>query len=111
MARQWKIGQIDQRISLQRSSDVDDGAGGSVATWTEYAEVWAHVVPLSGREREQQQRAEATSNYLVVIRYRSDVVEGHKIRWRGRELNVRFVRSEGPRTSWLEIEAEMGAAA
>jgi SPP1 family predicted phage head-tail adaptor len=104
----YHTGMLDQRVSLQRRTIVDDGSGGGVETWAQYAEVWAHVRPMSGREREIAQRMEAAANYLVVVRMRSDVLANDKIVWSARELNVRFVKDKGPRDGFLEIEAELG---
>lgn len=104
------IGGLDDRVGLQSKQLTDDGAGGATESWTEFAEVWAKVEPMSGREREQADREEAHSNYVVTIRNRS-VSNLNRIRWRGRYLNVRFVRNAGPRPMYLKIEAEMGAAA
>ena len=105
------FGRLDQRVSLQHRTLTDDGAGGGTETWTEYAEVWANVRPMSGRERQNAMRAEASSNYVIVIRHRSDVLESDKVVWRDRDLNIRFVKSEGPRPLYLEMEAELGAQA
>lgn len=104
------IGKLDQRVALQRKTRTSDGSGGATVSWSTYATVWAHVRPMRGRERENAMREEAASDYIVVIRYRSGVVEGDRIEWRDRHMNVRFVRNEGPRTSMMEIESEMGAA-
>lgn len=106
----YEIGELDQRIALQRRTRTRDDAGGATTTWTTYATVWALVRPLSGRERERLMREEATANYLVVIRERDDVLPSDRIQWRSRELNIRFIKSRGARAMYLEIEAELGAA-
>ena len=103
------VGKLDQRISLQHRTLVDDRQGGAKERWNEYAEVWANVRPMTGRERENAMRNEATSNYVVTIRYRSDVLERDNITWRGSTLNVRFVRDAGPIPQYLEIEVEKAA--
>jgi SPP1 family predicted phage head-tail adaptor len=102
-------GKLDQRITLTRNTLTDDGSGGSTSASTTYATVWANVRPMSGLERERSQRTEATSDYVVTIRNRDDVLEGDVIGWLGRSLNIRFVPPR-PRSNWLVIEAEMGAA-
>lgn len=104
-------GKLDQRVTLAHKVRAKDGHAGSLVTFTDYATVWAEVRPLSGRERVQAQREEATANYVVTIRLREDVVEGDRISWSGRYLNVRFVAREGDRERFLKIEAELGAAA
>jgi SPP1 family predicted phage head-tail adaptor len=103
-------GDLRERVSLVRKTLTDDGSGGATASESTYATVWAEVRPMSGREREQAMRQEATSNYLVRIRHRTDVVEGDIVRWGSRDLNVRFVRNAGAKPQYLDIEAELGAA-
>ena len=108
---EYQAGQLDQRIQLQSKTRTADGVGGATTAWATYATVWAHIRPLSGRERENAMRTEGKADYLVVLRYRSDITETHRILWRGRYLNIRFPKNMGPRTAWLEIEAEQGASA
>lgn len=110
MAR-GRIGNLDQRIKLQRKTLARAGAGGSTASWSDIVETWAEVKPLSGRERQQADREEASSNYEVKIRYRDGIKEGDRVEWLGRHLNIRFVRKEGPRPQYLILEAELGASA
>lgn len=105
----WSAGMLDKRITFRRKTSVKDGLGGAVTTYADYKPAWAHIRPLSGREREQAQRAEGVRLYLVVVRNRDDLLDDDVIRWRGRDMNIRFIRNKGPRTAWLEIEAETGA--
>jgi len=109
MAEAWQIGELDQRVTLESATLAGDGAGGATQSWAAYATVWAKVRPMTGRERMHAERQEASADYLVVIRRRSDVLEKHRVGWRGRYLNVRFVREAGPRKAYLVLEAEMGA--
>lgn len=104
----YAIGELDERITLQRKSLADDGAGGATVSWSDVAEVWAHVRAMSGREREQSMRNEGTADYVVVIR-RRELLPADRIVWRGRYLNIRNLRDDGPREPYLRIDAEMGA--
>lgn len=106
----YRLGELDQRVTLESSTMTQDGAGGAETTWSTYATVWAKVTPLTGRESERSDRREATSAYLIVLRNRDDVVEGHRLGWRGRKLNVTVVRSQGPRLQFMEIEAQLGGS-
>lgn len=105
-----RVGKLRERIELKRKTLADDGAGGATETPTTYATVWAEVMPMTGRERERSMRAEASSDYVITIRFRDDVVEGDIIAWRGREMNIRFVRDAGAHPQYLVLEAEKGAA-
>lgn len=102
--------ELDDLASFQRLTETKDGVGGADESWAEYAEEWVNVRAMTGRERENAMRTEARADYIVTIRYRDDVRPGDRIEWRERFLNVRFVKDSGPRETFLQIEAEMGAA-
>lgn len=104
------LGELDQRVVFQRKTRTQDGAGGAAKSWSDVATVWAHVRPLRGRERQDGGRAEGVREYLVVVRWRDDLLDGDRIEWRGRYLNIRFPQDRGRRSEYLEIEAEMGVA-
>lgn len=106
----YHAGQLDQRISLQRRTMTRDGGGGADESWSTYATVSAMVRPMTGREREVAMREEARADYLVVLRYRNDILETDRILWRGRYLDIHFPKDLGPRTAWLELECEKGAS-
>ena len=106
----YNIGQLDQRIRLLSKAETPDGVGGVTTGESIYATVWAIVRPLRGQERKESDRVEASGQFLVVIRNRDDVNEGHIVRWDSRDLNVRFVRNRGARELYLELECEAGVA-
>jgi len=109
--RPASIGQLTEQVALGRYVLTGDGAGGATKAESIYAaEVWAHIRPLSGGERQASARIEERADYLIVVRYRDDMRPGDFARWNGRDLNVRFIRSRGSREHLLEVEAEMGAA-
>lgn len=105
----FRTGELTERVKLFHKTRTPDGVGGAVVAWEQYAELWALVRPMSGREREQAMRQEASSLYLVVIRNRADVLDADTIEWQGRNLNIRFSKGRGTRAPFLEIEAELGA--
>lgn len=102
-----RIGQLDQRIELEHIVQAPDGGGGYVESWVSYAHVWANVRPMSGRERFQAQQTQAAADYRFTIRYRDDVTEADRIRWRGKTYNIRFIADAGPREPYLAIDAEL----
>lgn len=102
------MGEMTELIELHSLTHTADGMGGATRAWTKYADVWAHIRPLTGSEKQDADRIEGISKFLVVIRNRDDVRDTHKIVWGARELNVRFIHARGPRELYLEIEAELG---
>lgn len=105
------LGELTEIVQLVSNTPTADGAGGYTEAESIYgADVWAHVRPIKGSESQKTERQEAEADYLVVLRYRTDVVEGHVVRWSGRDLNVSFVRNRGVRQHFLEIECVLGKA-
>jgi SPP1 family predicted phage head-tail adaptor len=105
----YSIGELDQRVELVSVSTEKNEYGTLGETETSLGTVWAHVRPMSGRERDHAQQTDARADYLVVIRTRGDLSEKDRIVWRGETLNVRFVKHRSNREQFMEIEAEMGA--
>ena len=101
-------GSLDQRVTLQSLGYTTDAGGGRVETWTTVATVWAHVRPMSGRERLQADQLESPANYKVTIRRRTDVTAAKRILWQGKALNIRFDGFNSPRDLYMTFDAEMG---
>lgn len=107
------IGRLDQRITFQRRVRVPDGVGGETMEWENLPlipTVWARVMPKSGGEQTGEGRIEATARVVFQVRERTDLDATMRIMWRGMAHNIRHVAIKSPRTMYLEIEAEAGAA-
>lgn len=103
----FKAGELDQRVTFRRKVKTPDGMGGSSFSWQDIDTVWAKVRPMTGREREHSDRVNASSNYILVIRSRTDLTEKDTVVWSGTEFNMRFIKQE-PRSRFMLIEAERG---
>lgn len=64
----------------------------SGASWQQYAQVWAQVLPLAstsaGTETFTQQGVQSRVNYAVTLRYRTDVSVKDRIIYRGQPLEI-----------------------
>lgn len=109
-ALKYGAGILDQQVSLVSRVPTADGMGGATTAENVYATVWAHIRPLRGGELRGSERTEARALMLIVIRNRTDVTEGHIVRWGDRDLNIRTIRPRSPRELYAEMECEMGAA-
>ena len=104
----YRVGELSERVTFRRYQQSQDEYGALVETTQDYATVWAHVRPSSGNEVEFADSVEARRMYLIVVRYRSDVAHDDVILWRGEPMNIRVIKDRGPRSEFLEIEAEAG---
>lgn len=112
-------GQLRHRVTLQRKQPAGDGQGGQDVGWTDLAEVWAAVRPLSGRDRLQAAQVQSTVTHRVTIRWRAApdnpqapfVFAGDRLIYKGVPYNIRAVVDLEERRRFLELDAESGVAA
>ena len=102
------IGNLDQRITIERKTLTDDGAGGATVSWTALGDAWANVRPMNGREQIAAMRDEARQGYVVTIRRYPGLFPNDRLRWRLRVLNIRTVKDAGPSKGYLELDCELG---
>jgi len=103
-------GELDQRIAFYDLVETSDDMGGDTVTDTLIDSAWAHVRPLSTREREEYQRVNAEASYVFVIRNRQDILEKYSIEWEGVRYNIRGIPQKKKRALYLDIVAERGVA-
>jgi len=107
----YRPGELDQRITIEREILVDDGIGGQEVTLTNIATcISAHSRNLSGKESERYDKLNATSLNMFVVRYRNDLREDDRINWGNIEYNIRHIPNNGGRKLYTEIIAERGVA-
>lgn len=111
MTTQWRSGELDQRISfIFEDTSQNDGFGGQEVSLNTDRTAWAKVVPRNGNERFFGEQVQATSNYMFVIRNRSDVTleENNRILYNGEEYNIDYIPKRGDRALYIEIFATRG---
>lgn len=100
-------GNLNRRVTLQtRSATRVDGE--RAQTWTTLADVWAEVLPLSGRELELAQAINAEVSHQVTVRYRTGVDTSIRILYQGRHLAVKSVVDVDGRHVWLQMLCSEG---
>lgn len=106
-----EVGELDQRIQVEREVSSSDGMGGYTSTWSvTHGPLWARVRPKSGRERQFSAQVQDLSDYVVIMRNR-DLDEADRIKWvsnGNRILNIRAIHRE-PRAQFIQVEVELGA--
>ena len=109
---QYNAGQLRTPCQFQRKTRVSDGAGG-------WSEAWTHIAGaatrcsfkmLSGSERWQAMRTEATTRNRIVVRYFSDLTEADRVVIAGRRYNITAIDNVELRNRWMVIEIDGGVA-
>lgn len=96
-----RAGKLRRRASLQRKQVTQDDFGAEVASWAEFAVVWAAVEPLQGREFWNSQAEQSELTTRIRIRYRDDVRAADRVAWSGRTYDIEAV---APNERMTELE-------
>lgn len=103
-----KAGDLDQRVTIQRSTATSDGMGGQVLTWATAQELWANVKSVKGREIDHFGRLVTVETYLVIVRYGHTITTVDRIVWGQKTMNILSAQDRDGDRRWLTILAETG---
>jgi len=81
-------GRLNKRVTLQQPTRVQSLSGQVSNTWSDIATVWAAVEPLKGKDLWQSQQVQSLVTATITIRYRTDVDDKWRIKFRGRFFNI-----------------------
>jgi SPP1 family predicted phage head-tail adaptor len=127
-----RIGQMTERLLIQRQTKTPDAIGGHVSSWIPDVSVWAHVRRVSGQKLVSYGQTLSTLAYEVTIRVsRNYSAQGDfaiddfndpdfytaldndtatdnswRIVYRGRYLNIKSVEEEDNRTFYRIFATE-----
>ena len=95
-------------IDIEREVKTPLPGGGSSLSWSVIASPRAYMKPMSGGERLQAMRLDASVNQRIFIRYRDDITTSDRINYKGRLMQIRALINLEERNQWLEIYADEG---
>lgn len=98
---------LDQRITLQQRVVAPDALGQPATTWQDVATVWAQVRPVSARDFQAADQAQASSTIRVHIRVRFGIAATMRILWSGRAWDIIGEPLLVDR-QWLRFDASTG---
>jgi SPP1 family predicted phage head-tail adaptor len=104
------VGEMTERILIERAATSDDGHGGQDVTWSAvYPQgIWAKVRSVRGREQELHGRVASVETFVITVRFGVDVDELDRIVWRGKTMNVRSAADREGTREWWTLECEAG---
>lgn len=92
------VGQMRERVRIERPVETQDDTGQPIQTWEEVATVWAAVEPGEPREVWQGRGVQMDGAETVTVRHRADVAaEGGKLRVVVLTQGDRVLNCEGPK--------------
>jgi SPP1 family predicted phage head-tail adaptor len=88
MRKRAFVGAMRQRLSLDAAVESTDASGALQTTWSPLGDIWGQITPASSGDRFVADRQEETITHRILIRWRSDVQSGMRLRLGGRSFLV-----------------------
>jgi SPP1 family predicted phage head-tail adaptor len=109
--RKNSCSRLRQRLTLQEEIEIPDGAGGFTRSWQDIADLWAEIIPFTGREKLFAGQLQSQISHRILLRYRSGITAGQRLVFENRAFNIRYLFNTAEADETLEILAEEGVAA
>ncbi len=106
--RKYTSSRLRHRLTLQQEDTTEDGAGGYARSWQDIADVWAEIIPLSGKELLFAGQLQAEVTHRILIRYRDAVHAGQRLVFDGRVFNIHAVMNIRENDDLLELTVAEG---
>ncbi|WP_281300804.1 MULTISPECIES: head-tail adaptor protein [unclassified Iodidimonas] len=96
-------GRLDQRLDHERPVETLDENGLMQVIWQPLGRLWAAVKVQGGQAAREAERPTARLSYALTLRSGSDCIEGDRLHWKGRILDVVAVLAHGSDPRFIEI--------
>lgn len=96
-----QAGKLRHLLTLQQSTDVQNARGEAIETWTDEADLWGSIRPLTGREGFAANQMFATATHEIKVRYRAGVVPKKRFKHGTRVFDIDAVLNTDERNREL----------
>ena len=84
-----RAGSLRHRVTIQSVSEVQNSIGEAIETWSTFAEAWARIDPLSGREILAANQLDEPVSAKLRMRYLLGVTGKMRVVYDGKTYNIR----------------------
>jgi len=81
-------GDLWARITIEQPTSAQNDVGEATLTWSTFAEAWADIQPLSGREAERYGEIVGLSAHKITMRYVPGLSSKMRVIYDGRTLEI-----------------------
>jgi SPP1 family predicted phage head-tail adaptor len=102
-----EAGRLRHLISIQQQTTTQDSYGEAVNTWTDvYANIWASVEPLQGREFFSGEKFQSEITHRIRMRYKSGLLPKQRVKFGTRYFYVTDIINPQERNKELQLMAK-----
>jgi SPP1 family predicted phage head-tail adaptor len=101
-----RAGELDKYATIQYPAKSKNSFGEDIETWTDLANVWCSIEPVSGAEKWLQQERISEANSKIKMRYRFNLDSTMRLKYKNRYLQFLAVLNIGEKDKELLIPAK-----
>lgn len=98
-----RAGRLNERITIQSATVAKDSSNEAIETWSTYADVWANVETMDGKESFENDQLSTEYRVKFTIRARSGVTAAMRISYRSETYYITSVSPYTPRKDTVII--------
>ena len=98
-----KVGYLRDRVKIEKYSEQINSYGENIPVWSLFAEVFAEVRTVTGREFLQADKVSADVSHVIIIRYLADVIPAMRIVWNDRIFNISGVIADRTNAKMIQL--------
>lgn len=104
-----RAGRLRNMVTVEQPVKGSAGSyGGTAITWTEYAKVWADIIPASGARLFAAQAAQSKVDAEIRMRFLDGITAGMRINHGGTYYNIEYVLNPNMRDRELVLMCSTG---
>lgn len=101
-------GALRHYITIEQKTVTRDAYGAETVTWATFAQSWAGIRPLNGRELIAAQAVQSEITGKIIIRYIAGVVPAMRIAYDGKYYDIQAVIDAGLQHRELQLMVSEG---
>ncbi len=110
MSNKICVKDLNNKISIERETLVDDNAGGDVSSWAELSEVWAKCEFKSGDEKNDNGNLKTFVERDFTIRFYADLRTADRIIYKDNYYNIRSIDNIDEKNKYMIIKGQRGVS-
>lgn len=117
MSSRHTSSRLRHRLTLQQEVRTPDGAGGYDKSWSDVADLWAEIVPVTGTLSKGAAtqlllgaQVQHEISHKILLRYRDGVTAAMRLVYESRIFHIRYVADAGENRETLQLLVMEGAA-
>ena len=97
-------GRLRHRVTIQEPTETADTYGQPLLTWSTVCTCWAHVNPISGRERIDAAMSQSTVSHRITIRHRDGITPRMRVVYGDRTFGISAVINVAERDAEMILD-------